>query len=249
VGALGCIFVDGYWDYPLESRGMIFAPVRIDRRVLAQPNWYYTPSYIVRAVTLLETLFVGPRWRHYYFGDYFGPRYQNLGYVFWADHRINRHTPDLLFSYYRHRPEGERWERDLRAQHDARHRGQQLPPRTLVEQNRAIENLRRERNVNNAAVNRVTVVHPLGQPESHGIKVGQVPKEQHEQARKSTEWYRQVQRERQAHAAQFISKGSAQVERTPAVRTMRLPQAPHPARAPVQTPPRPEVPKHMERPR
>jgi hypothetical protein len=245
----GSIFVEGFWDYPLESRGLVFAPVRIDRRLIAQPNWYYTPQYVVRTDTLLDTLFVGPRWRHYYFGDYFGPRYQKLGYVFWADHRIDRHTPDILFSYYRHRPEGERWERELRDLHAARLRGQGVPPRTLVEQNRALVNLRQERNVDNAAINRVTLVHPLGELHTHGIKVGPVPREQHAQLRGSTEWYRQVQRERQAHVAEFMHKGAPPAEHAAAVRTMRLPQSPHVARATVHTPPRPEVPKHVERPR
>src|SRR5207302_1673977 len=25
---VGCVFVDGYWDYPLDARGLLFAPVR-----------------------------------------------------------------------------------------------------------------------------------------------------------------------------------------------------------------------------
>jgi hypothetical protein len=246
----GCIFVDGFWDYPLENRGLLFAPVRIAVALLAQPNWVYTPQYVVSTQTLLEALFVGPRSRHYYFGDYFGPRYQKLGYVFWANYRLNRHTPDVLFSYYRHRPGGERWERELHALHEERHKGHgPLPPHTLVEQNRVIENLRRERNVNQTAVNRATVVRPLGQVEAHGVKVVHVPKEQHEQARRNTEWYRQVQHERQAHANQFIAKGRPPAERGRAVPPIRLPQAPRVAWTPVKTPPAPAVPKHVERPR
>ena len=31
----GYVFVAGYWDYPLESRGLLFAPVALDRRLLA----------------------------------------------------------------------------------------------------------------------------------------------------------------------------------------------------------------------
>jgi hypothetical protein len=75
-----------------------------------------------------------------------------------------------------------------------------------VEQNRALENLRHERNVNPVTVNRATVVRPLGQLESHGVKVVHLPKQQHEEVQKSTEWYRQVQHERQTHASQFIAR-------------------------------------------
>ena len=245
----GCIFVDGFWDYPLESRGLLFAPVRIGAALLVHPNWAFTPQYVVSTQTLTEALFVGPRLRHYYFGDYFGPRYQQRGFVFWADYGIKRHAPDILYSYYRHRPGGERWEHDLRALHEEWHRGHgTLPPRTLVEQNRAIENLRHERNVNPATVNRVTVVRPLGQLESHGVKVVHIPRQQHEEARKSTEWYRQVQHERQAHAAQVIAKGRPPVEHGAAASRIRLPQAPHPAPTPMKAPPAPVMPKHVEKP-
>ena len=33
----GFVFVDGYWDYPLATRGVLFAPVYFDRRVIVQP--------------------------------------------------------------------------------------------------------------------------------------------------------------------------------------------------------------------
>jgi hypothetical protein len=245
----GSVFVDGFWDYPLESRGLLFAPVRIDRRLLGQPNWRFTPHYVVSRDSLLETLFVGPSLRHYYFGDYFDARYRKLGYVPWMDYRINQHNPDPLYSYYRHRPDGDRWERELRDLHAARQRNQSPLPRTLVEQNRAIQDLRRDKSVTNAAINHVTVVHSLGQTESHGIKLGPVPKEHQEQVRKSAEWYHQVQQQRQAYEARFVHNPPAAAERPAPVGTMRLPPSPHPAPAPVRTPPAPAVPKHVEKPR
>lgn len=245
----GCIFVDGFWDYPLENRGLLFAPVRITPQLLVQRNWHYWPSYVVRTETLLDALFVGPRERHYYFGDYFGPRYQKLGFVSWADYHVNRHTPDVLFSYYRHRPDGQRWEHELRELHAARHRGQgPLLPRTFVQQNEVIQNFHRERNVNQAAVNHVTVVHPLGRAEAGAPKLGPVPNDQHEQVRRALEWHRQVQQQRQAHEAQFVTKGGVPVTHADAARTLRLAPAPHPPGTPVKTPPHPVMPAHTDKP-
>ena len=52
------VFVDGYWDYPLRSRGLLFAPVCFERPVYAQPGWSFTPQYVVNDDCLLGSLFV-----------------------------------------------------------------------------------------------------------------------------------------------------------------------------------------------
>ena len=160
----GCVFVEGFWDYPLANRGLLFAPVRIARQLWTRPNWFFTPRYVVNTQTLLESLFVGPAHRNYYFGDYFDPRYQKLGFAFWANYHINRHAEDVLFGYYSHRPGGAVWARELRDWYAGQHRGERpLPPRTFVQQNQVIQNLNRERRVDRTAINRVTVVHPLNE--------------------------------------------------------------------------------------
>ena len=35
----GYVFIDGYWDYCLEDRGMLFAPVYCDQPLSATPGW------------------------------------------------------------------------------------------------------------------------------------------------------------------------------------------------------------------
>src|SRR5205823_1339207 len=67
----GCIFVDGYWDYPLDQRGLLFAPVRIDPRAFAAARRPFVPQYVVHSDFLLGALFVRQAAPHYYFGDYF----------------------------------------------------------------------------------------------------------------------------------------------------------------------------------
>ena len=43
----GYIFVDGYWDYPLRQRGVLFTPVYFSAGVYARPGFVYTPRYVV----------------------------------------------------------------------------------------------------------------------------------------------------------------------------------------------------------
>jgi hypothetical protein len=212
----GAIFVDGYWDYALDRRGLLFAPVNFDQGIFKRPNWAYVPHYVVRPDVLLASLFLRSATRYYYVGDYFGARYEQAGYVPWLNARINRHTPDPLFSYYRHPPEGERWEREQRELHTSRSRGQgQLPPRTLSQQNQVIQNLRREATPNNTTINHMTVVHPLPEAQSGNIKLREVPREQHKELRKSVEWHREVQGQRQTHEAQAPGRNPVTVERRP----------------------------------
>ena len=138
----GYLFVDGYWDHPLEERGLLFAPVRIDPTVVVA-DWSYTPSYVVQHDLLIGALFVGSKHGHYYFGDYFEDRYAKRGYVSWVDYRPSKQSFDPNFAYYSHRFNGDRsWETNLRDLYSARTRGEVArPPRTLVQQNTVIKNI------------------------------------------------------------------------------------------------------------
>ncbi|HWG43353.1 MAG TPA: hypothetical protein VN688_11260 [Gemmataceae bacterium] len=167
----GCLFVEGYWDHPLEQRGLLFAPVRLAARLLGRPRWFYTPQYVVQPDFLMGALFVHPANRHYYFGDYFAARYQRAGFVPWIDYRIGRSVFDPNFAYYRHTYAGYgTWERGLRDLYTARIRGDiARPPITLVQQNQVIRNItvnksvnvNVNRNINITNVQNVSVLTPL----------------------------------------------------------------------------------------
>jgi hypothetical protein len=208
----GAIFVDGYWDYPLANRGLLFAPVQVNQAVLGRPNWTFVPQYVVNAANLLDALFVRPGTAHYYFGDYFGPRYEKAGFVPWVSARFGRNVPNPLFSYYLHRPDGARWERDVRGLYTARARGEGVPPRTLAQQNRVIEGFR-GKTVDRAALNRMTVVHPLSQVQSQAFKLREIPRDQTAALKHSIDWHRQVQAQRGTYGTQVLSRGAAAAER------------------------------------
>jgi len=175
----GCLFVEGYWDHPLESRGLLFAPVRLASRLLGRARWAFTPHYVVQPDFLLSALFVRPANWHYYFGDYFEPRYTRAGFVPWIDYRVGRSGYDPNFLYYRHsfaRHEG--WERGLRQLYAARFRGEvPRPPRTLAQQHEVIQNLTTKRtdqvavnkNINLTNIQNVSALAPL--PQIHNTRV------------------------------------------------------------------------------
>jgi hypothetical protein len=128
----GYCYVSGYWDYPLEDRGLLFAPVAFTEPLWLNPNWYYRPSYCVNLGGWLSWLFCRPRYCHYYFGDYFDRSYYNAGYYPWFAYGRRWHSP--LFGYYNWQHRGERgWYNGLVRDYRARV-ADDLPrsPRSLV---------------------------------------------------------------------------------------------------------------------
>lgn len=97
----GYIYVDGYWDYAVANRGILFAPVHFRRHVYAEPSYYYTPSVVVSLSVFTDHLFYRPRACHYYFGDYYAPRYSGLG--FYASHtwHSRRGCFDPIYAHHR----------------------------------------------------------------------------------------------------------------------------------------------------
>jgi WXXGXW repeat (2 copies) len=101
----GCVFVRGYWDYRFARRGMLFSPVRFRRSLVGygygRPACYQ-PRYSVNMTGFLIHLFVRPRCRSFYYGDYYGNQYASIGFSPWYRRTtINRHCHDPAYSFYR----------------------------------------------------------------------------------------------------------------------------------------------------
>jgi len=128
----GYVFVDGYWDHDFHHRGVLFAPVFIDRRFLGQ---VYRPRFAILADLLLQAFFVRPTFNHYYFGDYYDPRYARLGFKDWTNFRLGDRYYNA-FSYYRWQNRSNpRWEQEMHASYQGRREGTlPRPPRTLTAQ-------------------------------------------------------------------------------------------------------------------
>lgn len=96
----GYMFVPGYWDRPLATRGVMFAPVYFSQPVYAQPAFVYTPAITIAAGGLMASLFVRPSFGVYYFGDYYAANYASVGIYPWFTFHQSRFGYDPMFAYY-----------------------------------------------------------------------------------------------------------------------------------------------------
>jgi hypothetical protein len=226
----GCIFVDGYWDYPLEVRGCLFAPVCIERRFYCRPHWVYRPCCVVYHPALVCSLFVRPSCGCYYFGDYFEPRYRRLGFVAWVDFRIGRSCCDPLFAYCRWQYRGDRvWERNLRNVYIDRYRGTYpRPPRTLIQQTTVINNIHINKTVNVTNIRNVTMIAPITRVDRTIVKLQPVPRATRTRELQAIQHQRTMAQERQQTTARVIARGPAPTRPTdkPRVSKLTLPRVP-----------------------
>ena len=99
----GYLFNDGYWDYCLEDRGLLFAPVWFHRPWWTTWGWGfgYQPwwTWCCGPDWPFYGLFARPDWGHYYWGNYYASRFAGLGFQPWYAWAPRFHDP--LFNYYR----------------------------------------------------------------------------------------------------------------------------------------------------
>ncbi len=108
----GYIYIDGYWDHAVARRGLLFAPVHFHRRVYLAPGYCYRPSIVVGLNVFSHHLFIRPRGGHYYFGDYYAPRYRNAGFYASFVWHSRRHCYDPIYAHHRwHHRHDRGWER------------------------------------------------------------------------------------------------------------------------------------------
>jgi WXXGXW repeat (2 copies) len=117
----GSLFAEGYWDLPVQDRGLLFSPVAFPNAAVGR-SIEYLPRHVVGADSLLGALFVNARTSQYYYGDYFDPRYKQAGYVPWMQYRVRDVGANPLYGYYRQY--GERgWIDTMQGLYTARYSG------------------------------------------------------------------------------------------------------------------------------
>ncbi|MCA9024312.1 MAG: YXWGXW repeat-containing protein [Planctomycetaceae bacterium] len=111
----GYVFLNGYWDYPFQRRGLLFAPVRYRRPIYRRAGYVFTPRQWINVDLLTRGLFVSPRYRHYYFGNYYGAGYASRGFYPWYGYHNRRFGYDPLFAYtsWQRGQSNRGWIRDL----------------------------------------------------------------------------------------------------------------------------------------
>ncbi len=129
----GYLFVPGYWDLALSRRGILYAPVIISPRVMVA-GFVYTPRHAVRDTVVVEAMFVRPSACHYYFGDFYGPRYARLGYESVVVYGRRRYEPIIAYEVYERRRDPAWLNVQINLYNDRAAGRAPLPPRTLVQQ-------------------------------------------------------------------------------------------------------------------
>jgi hypothetical protein len=132
----GYVFVDGYWDYSVGRRGVLFAPVYFNSGVYAQSGFSYSPSVVINPGAFVRHLFVRPGYGHYYFGDYYGSNYASAGFSPWFSLHSSRRGYDPIYANQRwqHRNDRE-WEQHAEANfHNLRDNENARPPRNWAAQ-------------------------------------------------------------------------------------------------------------------
>ena len=97
----GYVFVDGYWDYSVGRRGVLFAPVYFSANVYTQRGFSYSPSTVINPAVFASHLFLRPSYGHYYFGDYYAASYANAGFSPWFAFQTSRSGYDPFFAHER----------------------------------------------------------------------------------------------------------------------------------------------------
>lgn len=137
----GYVYVDGYWDYPVINRGVVFAPVHFQRAYCERPDFYYSPHTVVSLSVFSNHLFLRPNYGHYYFGDYYEPRYRDHYYASYSyGARYRGYDPIYSHSRWENRHDRD-WDRQRQDYYEHRRdNADARPPRTW-----AALNDRRER--------------------------------------------------------------------------------------------------------
>ncbi len=128
----GVIFVEGFWDYPVERRGILFAPVYYQSRGYSRRGYSYSPRIVINLSIFLDNLFLRPRYHHYYFGDYYGSRYERDGFYASISFQSSRRGYDPFYSHNRWQHRSDRdWDDRFRASYQYRRENEAArPPRT-----------------------------------------------------------------------------------------------------------------------
>jgi hypothetical protein len=135
----GYMFVDGYWDYSVGRRGVLFAPVYFDAGVYAQPGFFYSPATVINPAVFANCLFLRPQYQHYYFGDYYDASYQAAGFYPSYSYNSGRFGYDPIYAHDRWQHRQDRgWEQRQQADfQNRRDHADARPPRTWAAQRAA----------------------------------------------------------------------------------------------------------------
>jgi len=262
----GVVFVDGYWDFEIRRRGLLFAPVRFEAGIWRQPGFVYRPAWAIAADFLLDALFVRPTYGCYYFGDFFAPGYERAGFVPWYDYHVGRFAHDPIYAHYRweHREDRE-WEQRYKTVYVERRDGKApRPPHTFAQQKEYIQRIEKEKVIPGAkpfavrdpqqAIKSVSAVTHVTKVPPTTMKMTPIPKEQIPQYHKSAQDLHNFSQQRSKAETQFRTEKPPPMHPTDKLPNTQLTlpkiQTPPPLHTPttpaLQVPMHPTPPPHVQ---
>ncbi len=204
----GYVFVDGYWDYSVERRGVLFAPVYFKLSVYARRGFAYSPATVINLSAFSDHLFVRPRYHHYYFGDYYAPSYRESGFHASFSFHSSRQGYDPIYAHQRwqHRQDPE-WGRRVEANFSYRRDNEDARPRrTLVAQ---VSYSKNEARRGDRSLTLASSVEQYSRDKDNRVRFRSVDKEERQQVAQRGKEVQRFRAERQR-----VETG-ASLERTP----------------------------------
>lgn len=196
----GYVFVDGYYDYSVPRRGIVFAPVYFDGGLRTQRGFSYMPSTVINPAVFLSHLFVRPGYGHYYFGDYYGSNYTNAGFSPWFAYHSSHRGYDPIYANQRWQHRQDRtWEQRAEANfRNLRDNENGRPPRNWAAQ-RALSGRGQASNQQNIAV--AEPIDELAKRNDGQLRLQRVdPAEQQQFGHRAQEYRKYLQQRQQLEA-------------------------------------------------
>jgi hypothetical protein len=202
---------------------LLYAPVVVNT-VVVGPRFVYTPCYAVNDTLVLDTLFIRPSHCHYYFGDYYGPRYATLGFHSSVVYSRSHYDAVVVYRRWEYRDNPNWFSLQINLVSD-RHAGRApVPPRTLVQQ-RNITNVTNVTNVKNVTnvTNVTNVVAPARSVvAARGNKTVAVDQTARAQAKQTSQALQQASAQRLQTEAAATAGGPANKAKTAALKVPTL---------------------------
>lgn len=193
----GFVYCDGYWDYDVMHRGVLFSPVYFPAHQYVQ----YVPRSVVSVGPLMIHLFVRPQYNHYYFGDYYDDQYVNIGIVPWIG--VQQHSfynYDPLFAYYQtglfDADGGGSFLSRVSGWHQYYRRNRDFRPRHTWSESRAFMNQRRG-DRNDQVIRQASLTRSLAEfrrAEDRDVELRDVPPQRREQFRERSQDFRRLEK-------------------------------------------------------
>lgn len=222
----GYVFVDGYWDYPLERRGCLFAPVYFGSGgYYSRPGFYYSPTIVINLNVFPDHCFYRPLYHHCYFGDYYASSYVRAGFYASFSFQFRRYGYDPIYSHQRWEHRNDRgWDRQVVANYQYRRdHVEARPPRTWSAQASITTGTRSK----DRSLSVATTVKELSKRTDGPVRFQPVAKEERQQIVQRSQEVRKTRDERRTLESTAVepakgNRGSKQIQPS----TAKLPKSP-----------------------